>query len=351
MKDSFRVESPTRVDLAGGTLDIWPVYALLGNARTINIALDTTAVAEFRVADSSEFKVDIKGFDGATARFQEPVEANALSELPASVRFPARLISEYVRARAELPALHIQLTVLSNVPPKSGLGGSSALAVAIARGLGRIFQDFTDQGWQWRILNWVKDVEAQHIGTLTGTQDYLAALFGGIQAYVSRPGGIDVQTFPQGVLEEFQSRLLVLYSGEMHDSGLSNWDILRRGFDGDQQIWGAFRAIGALSEQLDSEMRGRLSWKHIGQIISDEWRIRKEVFNVQTRRLDEIFDFLNTQKVFGARVCGAAQGGSLVVLTDPGMKGRLAESCRSHGIQVLNANCSRQGTQILPLKS
>src|SRR5688572_18893874 len=33
-------KSPTRVDLAGGTLDCWPLYLFLDNPLTINVAID-----------------------------------------------------------------------------------------------------------------------------------------------------------------------------------------------------------------------------------------------------------------------------------------------------------------------
>ena len=33
------VKSPSRVDLAGGTLDLWPLFAVTGGASTINVAI------------------------------------------------------------------------------------------------------------------------------------------------------------------------------------------------------------------------------------------------------------------------------------------------------------------------
>src|SRR5512137_2431089 len=36
---SFRVVVPNRVDIAGGTLDIYPLYLLIGDAMTVNAAV------------------------------------------------------------------------------------------------------------------------------------------------------------------------------------------------------------------------------------------------------------------------------------------------------------------------
>jgi D-glycero-alpha-D-manno-heptose-7-phosphate kinase len=43
-------KAPCRVDLAGGTLDIWPLYLFHANAVTVNFAIDrfTTCVVETR---------------------------------------------------------------------------------------------------------------------------------------------------------------------------------------------------------------------------------------------------------------------------------------------------------------
>src|SRR4030067_855506 len=35
----FRVVVPNRVDIAGGTLDIYPLYLLIGDAMTVNVAV------------------------------------------------------------------------------------------------------------------------------------------------------------------------------------------------------------------------------------------------------------------------------------------------------------------------
>ena len=39
----FLSQAPTRVDLAGGTLDIWPLYLFHENSQTINFAINCYA--------------------------------------------------------------------------------------------------------------------------------------------------------------------------------------------------------------------------------------------------------------------------------------------------------------------
>ena len=53
-----RATAPTRIDLAGGTLDIWPVCHLLTRpACTVNVALDRRAIAEVGARDDGHVRL------------------------------------------------------------------------------------------------------------------------------------------------------------------------------------------------------------------------------------------------------------------------------------------------------
>ena len=58
------VKSPTRVDLAGGTLDLWPLYLFINGASTVNVAISIYTTAEITphddvsiVLESADLKV------------------------------------------------------------------------------------------------------------------------------------------------------------------------------------------------------------------------------------------------------------------------------------------------------
>lgn len=346
---SFRVKSPVRVDLCGGTLDLWPVYCNLSSGRTINCAISLFASVDFEVENAPVFRCELKNLSGEHYQFTKPLTYAALATVPQGLCFPAFLISEYLKRHEDLPQQRWAITLSADFPLRSGLGGSSAMAVALARGIARIYSDFSEQGWQWNMMNWVRDIEAAYLRVPTGTQDYLASLFGGLNSFISSYGGIERVGFQEDVLSSLGERMVVLFSGEMHNSGISNWELFKRAFDGDKQIWEGFQTIAQLSDQLDGELRGHVNWKYVGQVLSEEWKIRRDIFKVQTSRLDEILDFLKNKKVLGAKVTGAAQGGSIVVLVDPAHREKLITECEAHKIQVLTAKPQNSPVTILPL--
>ena len=50
----IEIKSPTRVDLAGGTLDLWPLNQFVQGATTLNVAIDVWTRATLEPADSTQ---------------------------------------------------------------------------------------------------------------------------------------------------------------------------------------------------------------------------------------------------------------------------------------------------------
>ncbi len=345
--ERFKVEAATRADLAGGTLDLWPLYTLTGGAKTINVALDLTQTVHFEVVNGP-FRVELRTPSGEAFFFEKVPTLEEVRKLSRAVQFPVAVISHYLSQKAELPDRIFRLSIESKVPVGSGLGGSSSLCVALVRGLARLFGDFVDQGWQWKMLDWVKDMEAAFLKMPTGTQDYLAALFGGVNCSSFQTGSIERQGYPEGVFPELSERLLILYSGETHQSGLSNWELFKGAFENNEPILRGMHEVARVANDLDAELRvGNLNWKYIGHCVSEEWRVRRTLFKVETKRLEEIITFLDQRKVYGSKVCGAAQGGCILALVPPDLKSALAQDCRNAGIQVLPCHASPHGVRAI----
>lgn len=340
----FTVKAPTRVDFAGGTLDLWPLYTLHPQTKTINCAIDLFAQAEFEVEESPSCKVSVTAPDGEDYQFAVPLNQEMLQKVPVSLKFPVAIVGRYIEQKKELPKLSIRLKFKTDAPLRSGLGGSSALCVAIVRGLNRAFNESSEQGWQFNVLNWVKDMEAGFLRTATGTQDYLASLFGGVNCFAYSTGSLQRHAYSGEVFTQLQKRVLVLFSGEMHHSGLSNWEIFRGAMEGRGEILVGLKEIKRIADELDRELnKSPIVWPTVGKLLSDEWEIRRTMFRVETPRLQEIMQFLKKQNIFGARVCGAASGGSLVVLLDPQEKDAVATACSQNGVQVLNTSLTLEG--------
>jgi len=108
------VRAPVRADLAGGTLDLWPIYLFHPGSRTVNVAI--SFYAESEVVETGDGAIEIHLADEG---YQQRYES--MKELSADPK--AALI---FRVLEHFKVNGISVTTRTDAPRGSGLGGSSA---------------------------------------------------------------------------------------------------------------------------------------------------------------------------------------------------------------------------------
>src|ERR1700682_2225799 len=124
-------KAPTRVDLAGATLDIWPLYLFHPGALTVNaaISLYASCVIETNAPGSEQIKL--------VSRDTKRVESfSSLAELAKAGRYRLPLLAEIVKFFR--PPGGFTLTTDSEAPAGAGIGGSRAPAGGVFGGRGRV---------------------------------------------------------------------------------------------------------------------------------------------------------------------------------------------------------------------
>ncbi len=120
LRDVVEATAPTRIDLAGGTLDIWPLYLFHPGAVTVNVAIDRRAWCRVETGVTG---VRIESKDTlAKAEGRDVDEVLAGGSLA--------LVAHILRALGIETG--VRVVTQSRVPAGSGLGGSSALEEALA---------------------------------------------------------------------------------------------------------------------------------------------------------------------------------------------------------------------------
>jgi len=64
------VRAPVRADLAGGTLDLWPIYLFHPGSRTVNVAISFYAESEVVETDQGGFALPGQGDLGPRLRLE-----------------------------------------------------------------------------------------------------------------------------------------------------------------------------------------------------------------------------------------------------------------------------------------
>src|SRR5947209_12447203 len=219
---SIVAHAPCRADLAGGTLDLWPLYLFHPGALTLNFALEILTTCRIRSLRGK--KIQLRSRD--TKREEEFASLDHLIRAK-SFRHPiaAWLVKFFV------PQQGLLIETNSQAPAGAGISGSSALMIATTAALAR----FTGRSLgleQMRII--AQNVEAQIIDVPTGCQDYYPALYGGASAVHLDVDGIHREALPVAA-EDIEARFLLVYTGAPRQSGINNWEVFKAHIDGEKK--------------------------------------------------------------------------------------------------------------------
>ena len=319
---SHTVHAPTRIDLAGGTLDIWPIYLLLDRPVTVNVAIDLHAVAE--VSSLKDGRIEL--FSEDLDRRQQAADAEHLAT-DGPLPLPARLV------RSFHPDGGVRLRTRATAPAGSGLGGSSALAAAAAVALTHLTGQDTETDVH-ALARRLANLEAQVLGIPTGVQDYYPALLGGVLKLTFAAEGITAQRLPVGS-QALAERLVLVYEGATRSSGLSNLDMLRRFLEDDGDTRAAMAAVAQAAAHL-AEALATGDLDAAGLAMNREMAARRRLSpTVLTPATERLFAAAEGAGALGAKVCGAGGGGCSVYWAPADGRQRLADALTNAGGQVL----------------
>lgn len=330
-----RALAPTRIDLAGGTLDIWPIPHLLDAKATVNVGVTLMACADVETTSGRDCVLQSED--------QGETLAGSFKALTLSSRLP--LLSLLLAAiwREDLPK--IKLTTSAESPAGAGLGGSSCLGIAVAGALWRTRHlcDGSPLPTDQQLVQLVQDVEARVIRTPTGIQDYWGGLRGQINLLRYPFGSIDVETLSPDKLPALGEELILCFSGKSRASAINNWEIFKRLFDGDRDLLGTFNAIGRCAAQC-AEAAQAGDYEQVLALSAEEWQLRTRLWpNIETPETQRIDQAARGAGARFTRVCGAGGGGVMAVFAPLGRRSAVISAMQAAGGSILPATVATAG--------
>jgi D-glycero-alpha-D-manno-heptose-7-phosphate kinase len=333
----MRIESraATRVDLAGATLDIWPLYLFHPGAVTVNAAITRYATCVIETAPPDDKRIKLASRD--TRREESFASYDTLAR---AKRYRLPLLAEIVKYFQ--PEGGFTLTTDSEAPAGAGIGGSSAMAVAICAALDR----FTGAGKSK--VDWIhisRDAEAVVIRVPTGTQDHYPPAFGGAAVIELLPGGerrIELRVD----LSELERRIVLCYTGKPRQSGINNWEVYKAHMDGKGSVKKNLEKISQVAQQMRGALE-KANWREVGHLMRDEWAFRKKNLpTISTKTIDRIIEGARKNGALAGKVCGAGGGGCVVLLIEPETRRQVEEAVAVAGGQLLPMKIDRSGVQV-----
>lgn len=215
----------------------------------------------------------------------------------------------------------LTIKVKSDCPPGSGLGGSSAVCVAMIAATGKRFGvEHTPQ----EMVEAAISLERGYLRVAGGEQDQYAAVFGGLnlmewksddqletdRVWVSRP------SIPPDLAKWFH---LVFTGKARTDAGIQQrlTELHRIGdLKARNHVTRMRRAMLVAREMAKALQDGDLNW--FGSLLHDAWEYKKETSpGCSTERMDRLYALARRCGAAGGKLCGAGGGGYLLLCVPP----------------------------------
>jgi D-glycero-alpha-D-manno-heptose-7-phosphate kinase len=326
--------APPRVDLAGGTIDIWPLYLFHPGAITVNFALSLRATCRIETRDDGRIVLESRD-----RKVVFETELAAIEDLLLEERL--ELVSKLVHFFKPTTGFH--LVAESAVPAGAGLGGSSALAIAVIGALNRLVGNRYDER---KFVTIAANVESTVIRVPAGFQDYYPPLYGSVSAVHFRPDGIEREALKINT-DELEKRIAICYTGEPRMSGINNWEVFKKHIDGDTHLFELFDGIRDSARSVREALLAN-DWAKVSSTMKQAYPNRKQLApTITTPQMDMLVEKALANGAEAAKVCGAGGGGCIAFLCTPGRRDDVERALAvEEGVEVLQWKLDKEGLLI-----
>ncbi len=319
------IKSPTRVDLAGGTLDMWPLFTFLGGATTINLAIDIWTEVELTPTSDGKITIISKDFD---QQWQFADLNSLLNALDPKLLFYQKVIQKFSIKTGFI------LSTASQSPIGGGLGGSSSLVISMLKAFLKWLNVSAMSDHE--LVHLAHNIEAEILKTPTGTQDYYPAITGGLSFIEYSATGI------QNKVESingtpFEDHFLLVYTGKSHHSGLNNFEVLKSAVEGDLKVLSALTKIKNIANLLKTAIQQK-DWAQLPQLFRQEYEARLELTPAfSSPEIEKLAKITLAAGALAVKICGAGGGGCVLVWVPPENRQKVVQVCQNEKFQCLNA--------------
>ncbi len=245
-------KAPVRIDFGGGTLDVYPIPSKIGGA-VLNVA-----------------------------------------------------INKYVRGKLIADKDKTILSYRADVPTSSGLGTSAAMNLVwislISKTKNKIELAENVYGLE-RVL-----------GVVGGKQDQYAVALGGINFFEFKKDKVFItkMNLKKKIIKDLERNLLLCYMGKPRLSSDVNGLVIDNFKKGNKKTINSLKNIKAVTYEMKKALlKGDLM--KFGFLFNEEWKNRKKLHRlITTTKIDRLVKLGLKNGAVGAKLCGAAGGGSIL---------------------------------------
>jgi len=327
---SISIKSPTRVDLAGGTLDLWPLYNFVGGATTTNIAISIYSHAQINEWPGSKIIIESKDLQ-TKMEFANLAEALASKDKNMALYLP--ILKFFSPSFSSHRGFH--LITQSDSPVGGGLGGSSSLTISILKAFaiwtGVKFKDYDE------IVTVAHNLESELLCTPTGKQDYYPAVTAGLSVLDFSSKGIASQALKLAGTP-FSDHMILVYTGRAHHSGLNNFEVLKGSVEKDEKTLKALSDLKQVAAQM-REVCLKQNWPRLPELFRAEYEARVRLCSsFSSPEIEKLHEISKSHGADATKICGAGGGGCVMIWCQPSKQDKVKQAIEQNGFRILPAH-------------
>jgi len=230
----------------------------------------------------------------------------------------------------------------ADLPARSGLGSSSSFVVGMLQALKAQAGEYVSKDW---LAKEAIRMEQSVLGECVGSQDQIAAAYGGFNFIEFKPGG-DFVVNPLDVskerLEELNSHLLLFFTGFSRIAS----DIAKSKVANIINCQKELMAIRAQVDEAIDILLGQGDIAEFGNLLDKTWQLKRNLSEkVTSTQIDEVYSRAKDNGALGGKILGAGGGGFMLIFAAPEKHAAIIESLKE--LIHVPFQFENSGTQII----
>lgn len=329
--------APVRLSFGGGGTDLAAYYETFGGF-VVSAAITRYSYVMASIPPDGGVRVN-----SADYRVWLAYERGCIPAVDEPLSLPKAAIERY--AERGLRETGVDLFLTAEAPPGTGLGSSSAMAVALAQAMSAITGTRLDPA---SAAAEACGLEIERLGMPIGKQDQYASAFGGLNTIEFTQAGVTVRPLPvpRDVAQALSDRLLLFSTGRSREAS----SILRQ-----QQadtgtkpaVQKRLHEIKALAYLMcDVLVAGELD--QFGLLLHRAWEEKRRISShISSVDIDRWYAAARQAGAIGGKIAGAGGGGFMLLYVPPARQSAVRTAMLEHGLAELRFDFDWAGAQVM----
>ena len=291
------VRSPLRISIGGGGTDIPSYYKEKGSffiSAAINKYVYVTITKPFE--------------KGIYLKYSKIEKTNKVETIK------HKIIKEVLKQ--ELIENKIEITTLTDIPSKTGLGSSGSFSTAMIKAIYSFNQKMIGRR---ELAEKACDIEINKLKQPSGKQDQYISVYGGISEFNINKNGIvkakNLKISRETVLD-LEDNLLLFFTGFSRNSSMILNEQNKKTIKSDVQIIKNLDYVKSLGLEIKKELlKGNCN--NFAKLMNEHWNYKlQRSKNMSNKTINEIYTFAIKNGAIGGKLIGAGGGGFLLFYTN-----------------------------------